>query len=274
MMKGATVGSSNPAIKDFTEQVAALILTFNEGPNIARTLDALVKFPEVVVLDSGSTDDTVAIACRYSNVRVLTRPFDQHAAQWTYGLTACGIKCPWVLALDADYVVPANLVEEIASLPLETPIAGYRVRFRYCIQGRRLSAALYPPHVVLFRRQKARYIQEGHTQRAIVEGPVAELAGRIDHDDRKPLARWLQSQQKYAELEADYLLSTPVGKLRQVDRLRLSGWAALLIIPIYTLFVKRCVFDGLPGWFYVLQRMLAETTIALEIADRKLRKRR
>ena len=83
----------------FLEQISVLILTYNEAPNIQRTLDALSSFSDVVVLDSGSNDGTIEILGRYANVRYLTRPFDTHAAQWSHGLTSCGIERPWVLAL-------------------------------------------------------------------------------------------------------------------------------------------------------------------------------
>ncbi len=255
----------------FLNCVSVLILTYNEAPNIARTLDALVRFPEVVILDSGSTDETCTIAKRYPNVRIETRPFDQHAAQWTYGLTQCRINRPWVLALDADFVLSKQLVEEIASLPVETGAAGYRVRFRYCISGRPLSGTLYPPLAVLYRRDIAGYVQQGHTQRAVVDGPLLELSGLIDHDDRKPLSRWLASQQKYAKLEAEYLLAKPRKQLRRIERLRLMGWPVPPLVFFYTLIAKRCILNGWPGWLYVLQRTLAETMIALEVMDRRLR---
>ena len=272
-MKSPEKDSAKCSAVRFADQVAVLILTCNEAPNIARTLDALRRFPEVVVLDSRSLDETVEIANCYPNTRVIRRDFDQHATQWNYGLTACGIERPWILALDADYALPDPLVTEISSLPLHTPVAGYRARFRYCVHGQRLSAALYPPHVILFRRSKAHYVQEGHTQRVVIDGPVGELVGRVDHDDRKPLSRWLESQRKYARLEAEYLLSKPRQTLRGVDRLRLSGWAAPLIVPVYTLLAKRCIFDGVSGWLYVLQRTVAELMISLEILDQRLRER-
>jgi hypothetical protein len=104
----------------------------------------------------------------------------------------------------------------------------------------------------------------------IVDGEIECLTGRIDHDDRKPLDRWIASQQKYAKLEVDHLTSTPRTRLRRVDRIRLLSWPAPVLVFLYTLMMKRCILDGLPGWLYVLQRTLAETMIAIEIVDRKL----
>ena len=255
----------------FLEQISVLILTYNEAPNIRRTLDALSRFSDVVVLDSGSDDGTIEIISRYANVRYLTRPFDTHDAQWSYGLSSCGIRRPWVLALDADYKLSSALVDEIASLSPGTAISGYRVAFRYCVFGRPLSAALYPPVIALYRRERAHYLQEGHTQRAVVDGTVAYLQGPIDHDDHKPLSRWFTSQQKYAKLEADHLLSAPRASLRRADNIRLMAWPAPILVFLYTLIAKGCILDGWPGWLYVLQRTLAETMIAIELVDRRLR---
>ena len=255
----------------FLEQVSVLILTYNEAPNIWRTLDALYSFSDVIVLDSGSNDGTIEILGRYPKVRYRSRTFDTHGAQWSYGLTSCDIDRPWILALDADYIMSSALVDEIALLSPGTSISGYRVAFRYCVFGRPLSAALYPPVVALYRREQAHYLQTGHTQRVVVDGTISSLQGIIDHDDRKPLLHWFASQQKYAKLEADHLLTSPRASLRRIDKARLMAWPAPILVFFYTLFAKGCILDGWPGWLYVLQRTLAETMIGIEIVDRRLR---
>ena len=255
----------------FLDHVSVLILTYNEASNIERTLDALRPFPEIVVLDSESTDETIAIAKRYSNVRLESRRFDTHAAQWGHGLEKCGITRPWVLALDADYVLPTALVAEIAALEPAQSVSGYRASFAYCVGGRRLRASLYPPSVVLYRRSGARYEQTGHTQRVVVAGSIEALRSQIDHDDRKPLSRWFASQQRYAALEAEHLKGLAGADLRPTDRIRLMAWPAPVLVFFYTLLVKRCVLDGWAGWYYVLQRTLAEVLIALELTGRRLK---
>lgn len=255
----------------FLDQIGVLILTYNEAPNIGRTLNALRAFREIVVLDSGSTDATPEIVAGFTNARLVTHPFDGHAVQWNYGLRQCGLTRPWVLALDADYVLPSVLVEEISRLTPSDQASAFRASFRYCINGRPLSGALYTPVAVLFRRDRARYVQSGHTQRLVVDGAIVGLKRRIDHDDRKPLSRWLQLQQRYARLEVQHLLSIPRGQLRLTDRVRLTGWAAPIFVFFYTLLWKRSLLDGWSGWLYVLQRTLAETIITLEIVDQRLK---
>ena len=157
-----------------------------------------------------------------------------------------------------------------SSIPTRTNDA-YEADFVYCVLGRKLRAALYPANTVLYRRSRASYVQKGHTQRLVVNGKVGRLSAKLLHDDRKPLARWLSSQANYARLEADYLLSRPRAELRRIDRLRLMAWPAPLLNFFYTLFIKRCILEGWPGWLYVLQRTLAEVMIATELVDRSLR---
>ena len=89
------------------------------------------------------------------------------------------------------------------------------------------------------------------------------------HDDRKPLARWLTAEQRYAREEAEYLMACRGDQSTLADRLRLMGWPAPIAVLFYVLFVKRCLLDGWPGWFYALQRVHAEVTLALEIIDRR-----
>lgn len=264
------VGEHKAQIKynNFLNNVAVLVLTYNEAPNIQRTLDALIGFPEVVVLDSGSADDTVKIARRYPNVRIITRAFDTFADQCNFGL-AC-ISADWVLSLDADYVLSPELQTELIVMEPGAHIA-FEASFRYFVNGRPLRGTLYPARRVLYRRDLAKYRNEGHGHRVIIEGSVGRLAGEIYHDDRKRLTRWFASQSKYAELEVDYLVSMDRKVLSFADKIRLLAWPAPFFVFIYTLLWKRCILDGWAGWFYVLQRTLAEIMIALEIIDRRRR---
>lgn len=245
-------------------EVTALILTFNEAENIGRTLVALAWAREVVIIDSFSTDATIDIAWRsHAKVRVVQRVFDTHAAQWNFGLDQ--ITTPWVLALDADYRVDAEMEVEIARLEPPGETNGYEAEFVYCVDGKPLRASLYPPHTVLFRKDQARYVDEGHTQVLRLSGKVERLTSRIYHDDRKSLRRWIESQKKYSVIEARYLLSRQSDQLSRVDRLRkLIIFAPGIMFP-YLLFGKGLIFDGLRGWSYVCQRTFAEGLLSLRL---------
>lgn len=250
------------------DQITPLIITFDEAPNIARVLDKLRWASRIVVVDSGSTDGTQEIVARYDQVELIHRPFDSFAAQCNFGLTQ--IQTKWVLSLDADYELSDELVNEIQMLKDKPNLAGYSARFTYRIHGRALRGTLYPPRTVLYRVDGAQYANEGHGHRVSVAGETGHLRAPIFHDDRKPMSRWLASQRNYARLEAAYLLSTESKALSWPDRVRRTGcFAPLLVLP-YVLFAKGCVLDGRAGWFYALQRLIAETMIALELLDRRL----
>ncbi|MGP0094522.1 MAG: glycosyltransferase family 2 protein [Xanthobacteraceae bacterium] len=254
------------------DQITPLIITYNEAPNIRRILDKLAWARRIVVIDSGSTDATLDIIQEYRQVDVIQHPFAEFASQCNFGLAQ--VASPWVLSLDADYELSDEFVTELRTLTPGDDTAGYRARFVYRIFGRPLRGTLYPPRTVLYRKDKARYRSEGHGHRVTVSGGVVELKGVIYHDDRKPLARWIASQQRYAREEASYLLETSRNELSPIDKIRLMGWPGPILVLFYTLFAKGCIMDGWPGWHYALQRLAAETLIALEIVDRRLCRKR
>ena len=249
------------------ETITPLILTFNEAPNIARTLDRLKWANDIVVVDSLSTDETMAILARYPNVRVFQRAFETHAAQWNFGLAETGIATQWVLALDADYFLTDELSEEIRGLAPQDGVGGYMARFRYCINGKPLRGAAYPPVTVLFRKAEAGYLQDGHTQRIEIKGSTEMLRARIFHDDRKSLRHWIASQERYMRLEAEKLRNGDPGKLGLADRIRRLRIVAPFAMLFFCLIVRGAILDGRAGIFYALQRTFAELLLSLYLLE-------
>ena len=246
--------------------ITPLILTFNEAPNIRRTLEGVSWAQDIVVLDSISDDETLAHCSEFSQVRVVQRKFDNHQMQWSYGLQETGINSEWVLALDADYVLTPELIEELQALQPPSGINGYRANFVYCINGKPLRGSAYPPVTVLYRRDQAVYVQDGHTQRIAVTGEIGDLKAHILHDDRKPLERWLRSQIYYTQLEARKF-SESDAPLKLPDRIRKMRYFAPFLVFIYCLLVQGNILDGRAGIFYAYQRMLAETLLSLHLLD-------
>jgi len=244
--------------------ITPVILTYNEEPNIDRTLKHLVSWAKrIVVVDSGSTDRTLEILRQYPQVEVFYRRFDTHANQWNYGLQQ--VCTEWILSLDADYQISEEFRSEISKSPVDSAINAYYARFKYCVWGQPLRAALLPPRPVLFRRDRATYFDDGHTQQLQVEGNTGELQSYIYHDDRKPLSRWLWAQDRYAILEAEKLLTTPKVKLSLGDRLRRYKIIAPFVILFYCLILHQGILDGRAGWYYAFQRLLAEILLSLHL---------
>lgn len=243
--------------------ITALVLTFNERENIASTLSALAWLDRILVVDSFSTDRTVEIVREFANAEIIERKFKSFADQCNFGLNQ--IRTEWVLSIDADYILTPEVSAEIAGLDPGPDIAGYSVAFRYCIFGHPLRNTAYPSRTVLYRRDHAEYEDEGHGHRVRIRGKIVLLVGKIDHDDRKPLSRWIQNQDQYATIEARHLLSASPTQLTRQDRLRLRIYFAPAVMFLYLLFGRGLILDGWPGWYYVFQRTLAEMLLSLRL---------
>ncbi|HIE84647.1 MAG TPA: glycosyltransferase family 2 protein [Dehalococcoidia bacterium] len=246
------------------DNITPVILTLNEEANLSRTLSKLSWAKDIVIVDSYSCDSTIQIATGHPNVRVFKREFDDHASQWQYAITETNIATDWVLALDADYVLTDEFVDELGELDSMTH-NGFKTRFRYCIEGKALRGSLYPSVTTLYKHSEARYLKEGHTQRVMVEGKIGELSSYINHDDRKPFSSWLMAQNKYSDLEAMHIVEMPWLGLRFSQKVRLLILVAPIAVLFYCLFVRACIFDGKAGIIYSLERVIAESILSIKV---------
>ncbi|WP_202895478.1 glycosyltransferase family 2 protein [Iningainema tapete] len=246
-------------------EITPLLLTYNEAPNIERTLDRLTWADRIVVVDSYSTDATLEIIKSYPQVELFQRKFDSFASQCNFGLSK--IESTWVLSLDADYILNEELIAEIKALPEEPDVDSYIVTFKYCVFGKPLRGTLLPPRKVLYRRESAVYKDDGHAHQVIVEGTSQLLCASIYHDDRKSLSRWLWAQDRYMVSEVTKLLKTPIAQLSWGDRLRKQKILAPFIILFYCLILKGGILDGWHGWYYAFQRFLAEILLSIRLIE-------
>lgn len=138
-----------------TIPVSAIIITRNEARRILRCINALKDFNEIVVADSGSTDDTPGIA-RTAGAAVVSYEWDgcyPKKKQWC--LDNLTLKNEWVFLVDADEEVTAALAMEIAALfeGASPPYAGYFVPGNYVMNGRTLRFSLRNKKLALFDRR-------------------------------------------------------------------------------------------------------------------------
>ncbi len=245
------------------ESLTPLILTYNEAPNIDRTLQKLTWAQEIVAIDSYSSDETLAILQAHPRIKLFQRKFDTHTNQWNYGLEQ--IQSEWVLSLDADYVLTDRLIAALTELQPE--VNGYFIPFKYCVFGKPLKGTILPPRLALFRKDSATYIDDGHTQLLKLDGRSSQLNAYIHHDDRKPLSRWLWAQDRYMVIESKKLLATPDRDLSWGDRLRKRKVFAPFVILVYCLIFKGGIFDGWQGWYYAFQRTLAELLLSIHLIE-------
>jgi glycosyltransferase involved in cell wall biosynthesis len=252
------------------DHITPVLLTHNEEQNIGRTLARLRWAKDIVVVDSGSTDGTLAILTAFPNVRVFKRRFDTHAKQWCYAVEETKIATDWILRLDADYQVSDALVSELAKLDPNAVVSAYRIRFDYAIFSRKLLSSLYPANTILLRKGKFSVRDKGHTEAWDVKGPIATLSGPVVHDDWKPTGQWLAGQARYMQRELERL---HVGRGGLVRWLRLRPPLMPIVTFMYCLFGKGLILSGRAGIFYALQRMVAEAVLSLLVLEAKLRDR-
>ncbi len=250
------------------ESITPLILTYNEAPNIRRTLTSLPWASRIVVIDSFSTDNTLDILNTYPHVETIQRKFDTHANQWNAGIDR--VQTEWVLSLDADYVLTDALIDELKALSPSPDVDGYFIPFKYCVFGKPLRGTILPPRQALFRKGRAHYIDDGHTQLLVVNGQSASLTSLIHHDDRKPLSRWLWAQDRYMVLEVKKLQDATRQDLSWGDRIRQQKVLAPFVILVYCLILKGGILDGWRGWYYAFQRMLAELLLSIKLIEADL----
>jgi glycosyltransferase involved in cell wall biosynthesis len=251
------------------DHITPVMLTYNEEQNILLTLSRLAWAKDIVVVDSGSTDGTLAVLSKFGNVRVFKRRFDSHAQQWRYATEETQIATDWILRLDADYQVSDALITELAQLASDAPVSAYRVAFDYAVFSQKLLSSLYPPNTILLRKGRFSIRDKGHTETwEVLDGPVADLRARITHDDRKATSQWLAGQARYMRLELEWLRASKSGLIRW---LRLRPPLMPIAIFVYCLLGKGLILNGRAGVFYALQRMVAEAVLSLMILEEKLR---
>ena len=97
--------------------ISVTILTKNSAETIAKTLESCRTFPEVLVCDTGSSDETLEIAKHYPNVRIVEKPFRGFGPSHNSAVTEASHD--WILSIDSDEVFSKELVEEIHELSLK-----------------------------------------------------------------------------------------------------------------------------------------------------------
>lgn len=192
--------------------VTVVILTLNEARHIERALRSVASFADrSVVVDSGSTDDTVERA-RAMGAEVLTHHFVNQARQFNWALDQLSEGTDWVFRLDADEVVSSELATEIvARLPdLPDEVVGLTVPRRIAFFGQPIQyGGLFPIHVLrLFRHGRGRSEDLWMDEHIVVDGQIAALSGEMLDDNLNPLGWWIEKHNRYASREALQVLLT------------------------------------------------------------------
>ena len=184
--------------------IAVIILTFNEEPNIAQALESVQGWArQIFILDSYSTDRTLEIASRFP-CSVVQNRFEDYSKQRNFALDHFPISTEWVFFLDADEWVSMELKQEISDLLSTNPVEnGYYLKIRLIWMGQWIRRGYYPTWILrLFRHGKARCEDRAVNEHLIVEGQTGYLKNDFIHEDRKGVTDWIMKHNDYATREA------------------------------------------------------------------------
>lgn len=223
--------------------VSVIVLTRNEEVGLEQTLNKLVDFGEVIIVDSASEDATRAIA-EARGARVVDFHWDgRYPKKKQWSLDHVGASSEWILLLDADEYPTPDLINEIRGLEKmlkRSDIAAFDIGLTYRFGGRFLRHGHRVTKRSLVHVKRVNFPEfddlgapgirevEGHYQ-PIPTNPVGKLRGRLFHDDRDPVSSWFARHNRYSDWEA--YLRMRSGLRREVASRRT---------------LKGKVFDGVP----------------------------
>jgi (heptosyl)LPS beta-1,4-glucosyltransferase len=233
-------------------RLSVTIIAWNEEERLRACLDSVSWADEVVVVDAESSDKTVQLAREFTD-RVWVRPWPGFAVQKNFGLDqATG---EWILSLDADERVTAELAERIKLVVArDGPADGYLIPRRNLFWGTWVRhGGLYPDYQLrLFRRGAGRFLEDAVHESVCVTGRVEPLGEALLHESYRDLEDFVRRSNRYSTLAAqDWLrrgrrvgvpglIMKPFGRFFSMYILRrgfLDGWRGLVLAVLYAEYV-------------------------------------
>lgn len=243
--------------------LAIIILTHNEELHIDRALQAVSPLgPQVVIVDSGSTDRTLEIAAAHG-ATILKNPWTNYARQFQWALDHADIQADWVMRLDADEVVEPDLVEEIRQrLPTLPPaVSGVNLKRKHVFMGRWIHHGGRYPLILLriWRRGHARIEQRWMDEHMLLtQGAAVTFNGGFADVNLNDLGFFTDKHNKYATREAVDVINAKRGLFARDMALaadNTSGAASL------TRLLKERLYNRLPpglaaGSYFLLRYVI------------------
>ena len=222
-------------------KITATIITLNEERHIARAIESLRCCDEILVVDAGSIDRTVELACNLG-ARIVESPWHGYAVQKNYAAGEAAYD--WILSLDADEALSESLAGEIWTLKQRGPAydAYTMPRLAQYLGRWILHSGWYPDRKIrLYNRAKAKWVGDFVHESVEVDGRVGHLESNLLHFTCDSLSEHLKSMDRYTTLAAEELVSR-----KQKIHLR-----NMILDPAWTFtktyFFQRGFEDGLEG---------------------------
>jgi glycosyltransferase involved in cell wall biosynthesis len=265
--------------------ITAIILTLNEEANIRPCLECLDWIDDLVIVDSGSRDGTLALAAEArKDVRIMSHPFKDFGDQRNWALDFSNPKYEWVLFVDADERITAECSEAIRRA-VENPgsCVGFYLSSRSFFLGRWIKhCTLYPSwQLRLLKIGHVRFRKEGHGQREVSEGPLGYVRKPYDHYGfSKGISDWIDRHNVYSgeeveliervrsePLEIKDLFAGPVERRRCLKRIAARAGCRPFLRFVYMYVIRGGILDGRAGWHFCLLRVAHEIHITAKLAE-------
>jgi glycosyltransferase involved in cell wall biosynthesis len=188
--------------------LSVALITRNEAANLPSTLASVRWANEIVVVDSGSTDATLAIA-RDAGARIFEEPWKGFAAQKNSAIAHCA--GDWILSLDADEEVSSELAQEIQTLLAGEPaFSAWRIpRLNHFLGCPLRHGGYWPdPKLRLFRRGAAQFADRPVHEIMEAAGPVSRLRGPLIHHCYPTLSDYIEHMNRYSSIAAEALAAS------------------------------------------------------------------
>ncbi len=225
------------------QPISVCIITFNEEENIRDCLESVKWVEEIVVVDSLSQDNTVAI-CREYTDKVFQKEWQGHVKQKNYALDHATNE--WVLCIDADERISPELKEEIESCLSEDAKScdGYIFPRHSYYLGRWINhGGWYPDYKLrLFKKSKGKWGGKDPHDKVILHGATIRLKAELLHFVYKNLSHQLQTVDNFSTITAGVLES----EKEKFSLLKLLFRPPIRFFEMYV--IKRGFWDGLPGF--------------------------
>jgi glycosyltransferase involved in cell wall biosynthesis len=221
--------------------ISVTVITLNERAHIDACLASVGWADEVLVVDSGSTDDTVDRATR-AGARVVVRDWPGYAAQKNAAAELASHD--WILSIDADERVTPDLAGEIRrAVAAPRGMAGFRVpRVTWHLGQWIRTTDWYPDYQLrLYDRRRARWTPRRVHESVEAAGPVATLRHELQHYAYRDISHHHQTMDRYTTLAAEEMWDA--GRRARIGDLLLQPPAAFL----RNYLLRRGVLDGAAG---------------------------
>lgn len=222
--------------------LSVIIITKNEQAHIAECIQSVSFADEIIVLDSGSTDDTCTLARDLGAQVYHTTHWPGFGVQKNKALDLATM--PWVLSIDADERVPPTLAKEIQRVMQNPTADAYTVARLSCFAGRWIRhSGWWPDRLVrLFKREQGRFKEVLVHESVVVQGSTQHLGGYLVHYPYDSLETLIAKTNHYSTAAAQQLHD----KGRTISMVGIMLKAAWTFVRIYIL--RRGFLDGKQGF--------------------------